>query len=307
MPSHPPLRPQTPGPVAPLLRHPPPPPNHSDTPSIPHALTCRHHKCLPQPNASLALGLPREHPGAAGTDPRGHRPPRHNEGSDPTHSGRGGSDLTCTMGTPSPRTSRGTDLTCRAGTPTPRARRRHPHAHMAGTPTPHARRGHRPGSASPAASSPPPDTPRTAEPKRGSLGLWVWEQPHGRRWGRLFACSFAYGLDEAGGEVAHAVVAGPVVVNAALPAPVHVLLQHLRAGAGSGAGATSGVPPVPVSPPPPPSHTHGDDVPGFHVEAGQVVVVAIVLDGPDLQSGGGVCGDRAGASLAAQPQGGCHP
>lgn len=100
---------------------------------------------------------------------------------------------------------------------------------------------------------PPPDTPRTAEPKRGSLGLWVWEQPHGRRWGRLFACSFAYGLDEAGGEVAHAVVAGPVVVNAALPAPVHVLLQHLRAGAGSGARATSGVPPVPVSPPPPPA------------------------------------------------------
>lgn len=148
----------------------PPPPNHSDTPSIPHALTCRHHKCLPQPNASLALGLPREHPGAAGTDPRGHRPPRHNEGSDPTHSGRGGSDLTCTMGTPSPRTSRGTDLTCRAGTPTPRARRRHPHAHMAGTPTPHARRGHRPGSASPAASSPPPPTPH-APPNRNG-GPW---------------------------------------------------------------------------------------------------------------------------------------
>lgn len=61
--------------------------------------------------------------------------------------------------------------------------------------------------------------------------------------GGLFACSFAYGLDEAGGEVAHAVVAGPVVVNAALPAPVRVLLQHLRAGAGSGAASASGVPP----------------------------------------------------------------
>lgn len=153
----------------------------------------------------------------------------------------------------------------------------HPHA-LHGAPTSHAERGHRPralegaipmhtwrgrrphmhdGGIAPVRlhrlhHPPPPDTPRTAEPKRGSLGLWVWEQPHGRRWGRLFACSFAYGLDEAGGEVAHAVVAGPVVVNAALPAPVHVLLQHLRAGAGSGAGATSGVPPVPVSPPPPP-------------------------------------------------------
>lgn len=46
--------------------------------------------------------------------------------------------------------------------------------------------------------------------------------------------------------------------------------------------------------PPPGSHsrTHGDDVSGFHVEAGQVVVVAVVLDGAHLQSGRGVCGDR---------------
>lgn len=63
--------------------------------------------------------------------------------------------------------------------------------------------------------------------------------------GGLFACSFAYGLDEAGGEVAHAVVAGAVVMDAALPAPIRVLLQHLWAVARSGDSDTSGVLPAP--------------------------------------------------------------
>lgn len=108
--------------------------------------------------------------------------------------------------------------------------------HTTGTLTPHARRGHRPDLASPAA---PPTAWALPDRNGDPWGSEFGSSPVGGGWGKggLFACSFAYGLDEAGGEVAHTVVAGPVVVNAALPAPIRVLLQHLRAGAGSGASA----------------------------------------------------------------------
>lgn len=102
----------------------------------------------------------------------------------------------------------------------------------------------------------------------------------GGRGGEVFACSLAYGFHEAGGEVAHAVVAGPIVVDAALPAPICMLLQHLWAWSGKGRA----VPPhLHYVPPALCNHTHSDDVSSFHIEAGQVIVVAIVLDSPHLQ------------------------
>lgn len=173
----------------------------------------------------------------------------------------------------------------------------------------------------------PKAAPRLVAPSGDTAAALLPTKPRtapGSRW--AFACSLADGFDEAGREVAHAVVAGPVVVDAALPPPVRVLLQHLQATKARGRGAAPGLSPgasslglpaqrqsIPQTPkpgtggvgtrpaplplrlPPAPLHprTHGDDVAGLHVQAGQVVVVAVILDGPDLQRGRGVCGTES--------------
>lgn len=52
--------------------------------------------------------------------------------------------------------------------------------------------------------------------------------------GVIFACAFTDGFDQGGREVSHAVVACPVVVDAAFPPAVGMLLQDLWAGQGEG-------------------------------------------------------------------------
>lgn len=46
--------------------------------------------------------------------------------------------------------------------------------------------------------------------------------------GQVFACALADRFHEAGREIAHAVIAGPVVMDTALPPAVRMLLQNLH-------------------------------------------------------------------------------